>query len=243
MGALSTIYRRELTAYLHSVLGWIVAAVTLLLNGVLFFAEALGPAAGQRLSADVLARFFFNASGLVAIAAVALSVRLIAEERQLRTIALLNTSPASDAAIVLGKYLAALSFLGLITLLTLYMPLLVMVNGRIAPGQIMVGYLGLVLIGGAVLAIGMFASSLTRSYLLAAAVGAALTGGMFLFWQLSSVVDPPLARVLAGLSLHAIHFQGFLIGVLHLRDVVYYLAVTYFFLLLATRVMEARRWE
>jgi ABC-2 type transport system permease protein len=89
----------------------------------------------------------------------------------------------------------------------------------------------------------MFATSLTRSYLLAAALGAAGTGAMFLLWHLSQVVEPPLSRVLAGLALHAIHFQGFQIGVLHLRDVVYYLAVTYFFLLLATRVMEARRWE
>jgi len=240
---LSTIFRRELAAYLHSALGWIVAAVTLLLNGVLFYAEALGPAAGQRLSADVLARFFFNASGLVAIAAVALSVRLIAEERQTRTLALLRTSPVSDAAIVLGKFLAAFVFLGGITLLTLYMPLLVMVNGKVSAGQIVVGYLGLLLIGSAVLAIGMLATALTRSYLLAAALGAAATGAMFLLWHLSRVVEPPLSGVLAGLALHAIHFQGFLIGVLHLRDVFYYLALTYFFLLLATKVMEARRWE
>jgi len=240
---LSTIFRRELMAYLHSALGWIVAAVTLLLNGVLFYAEALGPAAGQRLSADVLARFFFNASGLVAIAAVALSVRLIAEERQTRSIALLRTSPVSDAAVVLGKFLAALVFLGGITLLTLYMPLLIMVNGRVSAGQIMVGYLGLLLIGSAVLAIGMLATALTRSYLLAAALGAAATGAMFLLWHLSRVVEPPLGNVLGGLALHAIHFQGFVLGVLHLRDVFYYLAVTYFFLLLATKVMEARRWE
>jgi len=240
---LSTIFRRELTAYLHSALGWIVAAVTLLLNGVLFYTEALGPAAGQHLSTEVVARFFFNASGLVVIAAVALSVRLIAEERQTRSIALLRTSPVSDSAIVLGKFLAAFVFLGGITLLTLYMPLLVMVNGRISIGQIAVGYLGLLLIGSAVLAMGMLATALTRSYLLAAALGAAITGGMFLLWHLSRALAPPLSRLFAGLALHAIHFQGFEIGVLHLRDVFYYLAVTYFFLLVAIKIMEARRWE
>jgi ABC-2 type transport system permease protein len=66
---------------------------------------------------------------------------------------------------------------------------------------------------------------------------------MFLFYQLSFVVDPPISRVLRGITIHAGHFQGFQIGVLHLRDVVYYVAVTYFFLLLATKVMEAKRWE
>src|SRR5690554_6529003 len=156
-----TIFRRELAAYLASPLGWIVAATVLLLDGLLFYAQALGPAAGERLSAEVLSRFFWTTSGLVAIAAVALSVRLLVEERQLDTLVLLNTSPVRDREIVLGKFLSAFAFLGGITLLTLYMPLLVMVNGKISAGQIGVGYLGLFLIGGAVLAVGVFASSLT----------------------------------------------------------------------------------
>jgi ABC-2 type transport system permease protein len=241
--AVGVIVRRELAAYLTSPLGYVVAAVTLLVDGLLFYAEALGPAAGQRLSAEVLARFFFNTSGLVVIAAVALSVRLIAEERQARTLTLLRTAPVADWHIVLGKFLAAFAFLGGITLLSLYMPLLILVNGKISIGQVAVGYLGLFLIGAAVLAIGMFATSLTRSYLLAAITGAALTAAMFLFWPLAQVVEPPLSSVFSGLGLHGIHFYGFQIGVLHLRDVVYYTAVTYFFLLLATTVMEAKRWE
>lgn len=243
MRATWTIFRRELAAYLASPLGWIVAATVLLLDGLLFYAQALGPAAGERLSAEVLSRFFWTTSGLVAIAAVALSVRLLVEERQLDTLVLLNTSPVRDREIVLGKFLSAFAFLGGITLLTLYMPLLVMVNGKISAGQIGVGYLGLFLIGGAVLAVGVFASSLTRHPLLAAATGAALTGALFLFWPLSFVLDPPLSRVFAGLSIHGRHFAGFQIGVLHLRDVFYYLAITFFFLLLSTKVLEAKRWE
>lgn len=243
MRATSVILRRELAAYLHSALGYVVAAITLLVGGVLFYAEALGPAAGERLSAEVLARFFFNMSGLVAIAAVTLSVRLIAEERQTRTLPVLRTAPVGDGQIVLGKFLAAFVFLGAMTLLSLYMPLLILVNGKVSFGQIAIGYLGLLLIGAAVLAIGTFASSLTRSYLMAAVVGAAATSAMFLFWPLAQVVDPPLSTVFAGLALHATHFTGFQIGTLHLRNVVYYLAVTYFFLLMATKVMEAKRWE
>jgi ABC-2 type transport system permease protein len=241
--AVGVIFRRELAAYLTSPLGYVVAAVTLLVDGLLFYTEALGPAAGQRLSAEVLARFFFNTSGLVVIAAVALSVRLIAEERQARTLTLLRTAPVGDWHIVLGKFFAAFAFLAGITLLSLYMPLLVLVNGKIAIGQVAVGYLGLFLIGAAVLAIGLFATSLTRSYLLAAIVGAALTAAMFLFWPLAQVVEPPLSGVFNALGLHGIHFYGFQLGVLHLRDVVYYTAVTYFFLLLATTTMEVKRWE
>ena len=243
MGAVGVIFRRELSAYMRSSIGYVVAAVVLLLGGLLFYAQALGPAAGERLSGDVLARFFYNASGLTAIAAVALTIRLIAEERQDGTLILLNTSPVRDWEIVLGKFLSALAFLAGITVITLYMPLLIFVNGKVSLGHILVGYFGLILIGSAVLAIGVFATALTRHQILAAAVGAVITGTMFLFWPLAQIVDPPLSWVFGGLALHGRHFRGFQGGLLHLRDVIYYLAVTYFFLLAATKVMEAKRWE
>ncbi|MCZ6915658.1 MAG: ABC transporter permease subunit [Gemmatimonadetes bacterium] len=243
MGTASVVFRRELAEYVRSALGYVVVAAVLLLAGLLFYAQALGPAAGERLSGEVLAQFFYTMSGLVAIAAVVLSIRLIAEERQAGTLVLLNTSPVRDWEVVLGKFLSALAFLGAITMASFYLPLLVIVNGKVSLGQVFVGYLGLLLIGSACLAIGLFATSLTRHQLVAAVVGSALTGTMFLFWQLSLVLDPPLSRVFAGLAIHARHFQGFQVGILHVRDVVYYLAVTYFFLLLAIKTMEVKRWE
>ncbi len=243
MRAANVIFRRELSEYLRSPLGYIVAATVLLLDGLLFYSQALGPAAGERLSGEVLARFFYNTSGLVAIAAVALSIRLIAEERQTGTLVLLSTSPVREWEIVVGKFFSALVFLGGITLVSIYMPLLIMVNGKISLGQVFVGYTGLILIGAACLAIGVFATALTRHQLVAVAVAATTTAVMFLFWWLSLVIDPPLSRVAAGLAMHARHFQGFQDGALNLRDVFYYLAVTYFFLLVAIKVMEAKRWE
>ncbi|NNM34651.1 MAG: hypothetical protein HKO53_16345, partial [Gemmatimonadetes bacterium] len=126
---------------------------------------------------------------------------------------------------------------------TLYMPLMILVNGRVSVSQVAVGYLGLILLGAAVLAIGLFASSLTRQQVLAAATAAVITGTLFLFWPLSQIVGPPLSRVFAALAIHGRHFSGFQAGLLHLRDVVYYLAITYVFLLAAVKVMEAKRWE
>ncbi len=242
-GAVGIVFRRELQAYVRSPMGYIVAAVVLLLDGVLFYATALGPDAGERLSGLVLAGFFYNASGLTAVAAVALSIRLIAEERQTGTQLLLDTSPVRDWEIVLGKFLSALAFLSAITLATLYIPLLILVNGKIAVGHILIGYLGLTLFGAAVLSIGLFATALTRHQLVAAAVASVVTGVMFLLWELSQIVGSPLSRVFAALAIHGRHFSGFLSGLLHLRDIVYYVALTYFFLFAATKVMEAKRWE
>ena len=243
MRAIATILQRELSAYFKAPLGYVVAAVVLLLSGLLFYASALGPAAGARLSAEVLSRFFFNVSGLVAIAAIVLSIRLLTEERQNGSIVLLHTSPVRDRDIVLGKFFAAFVFLAGITLATLYLPLLVLVNGKVSWGHIAVGYLGVLLLGGAVLSIGLFASVLTRNALAAAVAGGALTGAMFLLSPLATLMGPPLAGVFAGLAIHGRHFSGFQVGVVHLRDVVYYLSVTYFFLLLATRTLDARRWQ
>ena len=87
------------------------------------------------------------------------------------------------------------------------------------------------------------ASQLQDGSILAAAVAAVITGTMFLFWPLAQIMDPPLSWTFAGLALHGRHFRGFQSGLLHSRDVIYYLAVTYFFLLAAVKVMEAKRWE
>ncbi|MSP17127.1 MAG: hypothetical protein EXR73_11075 [Myxococcales bacterium] len=241
MCATTIIFRRELAAYLRSPMGWVIAAITLLLDGVLFQAFALG--AGKRLSAVALAEFFRYSTLPVAVAAIALSMRLVAEEREQGTMVLLNTSPVRDRDIVLGKFLAAFVFLTGVTLASVYMPLLIMVNGKISVGQVAVGYLGLALWGATMLAIGVFASSLTRHQLVAGIVAAAIAGCFVAFYFLSKVVDGPLKDVFASIDLYARHFPPFQQGVLHLAHVVYYLAVTYVFLLLAVKTMEAKRWQ
>jgi ABC-2 type transport system permease protein len=242
MRAISVIFRRELAAYLQSPVGYIVVALLLFIDGVLFQSLALGR--GERLSADVL-RDFFELTGIVTIiAGVALSVRLIAEERQQHTIVLLNTSPVRDVEIVIGKFLSAFVFLAGMVLLSVYMPLLIMVNGKIAPGELVAGYLGLLLLGGASLSIGIFASAMTRHQLAAVAVAGAISGFLVLLFHLARTVDEPLRGVLERLDMWWLNFRGgFMVGVINLADVVYYLAVIYFFLLLATKTMEAKRWR
>jgi ABC-2 type transport system permease protein len=129
------------------------------------------------------------------------------------------------------------------TLLTVYMPLWILKYGKISVGHILVGYTGLLLLGAAALAIGVFASALARSQVVAAIVGAATLAGMIVMWMLARAADPPLNRFLSALALHHNNFMPFKTGVLELGSVAYYLAVTYFFLLAATKVLEARRWR
>ncbi|HEY6034329.1 MAG TPA: ABC transporter permease [Kofleriaceae bacterium] len=241
MRATSIIYKRELGRYLRSPIGWIIAAAALLVEGILFQSQALS---GEQLSAIVLERYFYYASGIPLFCGVLLAFRLLAEERQNHSMVLLKTSPIRDTEIVLGKFFAALTFLAIIFGLSIYMPLLVKGNGKITFAQIFVGYFGMFLLGSATLAIGIFASALTRHQIVAALLGAVFVLIMCMLFPLAKRLDSPVRDVLEQVDLWWIHFQnGFMRGILNLKDVIYYLAVTYFFLLLAVKTLEAKRWQ
>jgi ABC-2 type transport system permease protein len=234
------IARRELGAYVRSPLGSVIIAVALLVDGIFFYTEALSE---RLLSGEALQRFFYNTSGVTTVAALVLSFRLIAEERQTKTFTLLNTSPVRDRDIVLGKFISAFSMVALLTALSVYMPLLLFVNGKVSTGHILVGYLGLLLVGAAATAVGLFASALTRYQVLAAIIGAVILGVLFVFWMLAKVADPPVSDFVSAMSFHHVNFQSFQFGILELQGVAYYVVLTYFFLLAAIQVLEARRWR
>jgi ABC-2 type transport system permease protein len=241
MSATWLILRRELASYLRSMTGYIIVAAVLVVDGILFNAFALG--GPEKRSGEVLALFFYFSSGTTMIASVFISMRLLAEEKQTGTLVLLTSSPVRDREIVLGKFLSAWLFLALMTLLTCFMPLLIMVNGKISFGHVAAGYLGLLLLGSATLAMGTFGSALARTQVLAAIVSGCLVVAMIVAWLLARVTEHPLNQVFEALALYHRHFPPFQVGIIHLRDVVYYLAVTYFALFCATRVLEARRWR
>ena len=241
MKNVALIMRRELAAYLKSPMGYIIVAAVLCIDGLLFNAYALGGRA--KLSSEVLELFFYFSSGTTMIASIFLSMRLLAEEKQTGTLALLYTSPVRDREIVLGKFLSAFLFIALMTLLTVYMPLLTFVNGKVSLGHIAGGYLGLLLLGGASLSIGLFGSALAKNQLVAVVITASMVVAMLLLWLVARVTEEPFRDIFSYLALHGRHFLNFQRGVLHSRDVLFYLSLIYVFLLLTSHVMSARRWR
>jgi ABC-2 type transport system permease protein len=231
---------RELRAYARSPIGYVVAAVTLLGEGIYFYVRGF---TGALLSAEVLAFFFESASGGTMIMAAILAMRLLAGERENGTLVLLNTAPVREAEVVLGKFLAGLAFLALLAVLTGYMPALIFVNGRVSMGHIAVGYLGVLLLAGSSLAIALFASAISPNQIIAALSGGALLAIFFAFFFVAPVTDAPINGFLNGLAIFHVRQRAFMQGVLKLDNVVYNLAVAYFFLLAATKTLEARRWR
>lgn len=235
------IARRELSGYFRTMTGYIIAGLLLLADGLLFNVFVLS--AGEMLSAEVLSNFFEIAFGTTCFASVFISMRLIAEERQTGTLVLLTSSPVQDWEIVLGKFLSAFAFLAIITIASVYIPGLIFINGKVSAGHLFAGYLGVLLVGGATLAIGVFGSTLARNQILSVIFSAIIILVVLLSHLLSRVTDAPLKDIFMALALYARHYPAFKVGVIHLRDVVYYLALIYVALFAAIRVMEARRWK
>ena len=241
MSNVGLIIRRELGSYLRTPRGYFIAAGVLLLNGLLFNAFAIGEE--PQLSSDVLRIFFYWAGIVTMLGGVVFSMRLLAEERWTGTDVLLFTSPIREGEVVLGKYLSALIFLTVLTLMSLYLPALIFVNGKVSWGHIGAGYLGMILLGASTLAVGTFASALTKNPFLAVLLSGLFVGLLELCWPLGQIADPPLTEVLSYVALHTKHFTPFQRGLLQLSDVVFYLGVIYLSLLAATKVLAGQRWR
>jgi ABC-2 type transport system permease protein len=238
---IAVIVRRELAQYLGTWSGYVIAAAMLLASGLFHNVFALGST--PRYSQDVLSDYFFFQSGTTIVAGILFAMRLIAEERQAGTLPLLATSPLTDGQVVLAKFLSALLALAIFLALTVHMPALVFLNGKVSVGHIFAGYLGLLLLGSASVAIGLFGSAIAATQVVAAVVAGVITVVMLLFWLTARLVDGPLGEVIAYLSLHDKHYRPFMDGTVSLANVIFYLSVTAFFLMLARNVLEARRWR
>lgn len=241
MRGMLLIARRDLAAYFNSLWGYAVVAAVLVIDGLLFNVFAVSNTA--RFSSDVLEDFFYFSFGVVCVAAVLLTMRLVAEEKQTGTMTLLDSSPLAGWQIVGGKYLSAMAVLGLLVALTAYMPGLIFLNGKVSMGHIGAGYLGLLLVGSATVAAGTLGSTVAQNQLVAAITSGILVVFLIITWLLARITDPPLADVFSYAALFDRHFQPFMQGRINTEGIVFYLSLTWLFLMLSTRYLAARRWR
>ncbi len=238
MRAVVLIAGRELRAAFASLYGWAILALLLMLDGLFFNAYTLG---SPRPSSEVLSLFFYTNFGVTMAAAVFVTMRSFAAEREQRTLVVLLTSPASEWQLVLGKYFGALGFVLSTVLAASYIPAMVWWKGNLEWGQAAAGYLGLVLAAAVCVAIGISCSALAPNQLAAGVAAGFLVTLQVLFWLLSGISDPPLDGVFAAMDLYREHFEPFQEGTVQLKTLVYAPSVSFLFLFASVRVLEARR--
>jgi len=230
------ISRREIRTYFNSAVAYIVVTVFTVLTGYLFFTQLF-----VEKQADM--RGFFNIMPLLFMFMVpAITMRLLADEKGSGTLEMLITMPVRDWEVVLGKYLAAMALLATALGLTLVFAITVRYLGPLDRGPALGGYLGLLLMGGAYVAIGLMCSAFTRNSIIAFIVAFAISFALYLFGRLTQFVPATLQPILAFLSIEA-HFENISRGVIDSRDVIYYLSVIAVSLLVATTSLESRRWR
>lgn len=243
-----TICRRELAGLFLGPLAWVLLCLTLFLNGfyfVLYLGLSQGDVDGS-LSLALGGSWLYW--GVLILVPPLLTMRMISEEARSGSLEFLLTAPVGDLAVVLGKLLAATLFMGILwTSIALYGVLLAALGAAPDWGQLATALLGSVLISAFFCAIGLAASAGTQTPLLAAFLAFVASIAVLTlpivpdFMGLSR--DGWLASTLARCDVIA-QFQGaFLRGVLDSAHIVFLLVWTGFFLFLATRLLETRRWR
>jgi ABC-2 type transport system permease protein len=254
MSNVLTIFRKELNSYFSSPIAYLVLAFFGFLAGYFFYvyvaifvsrgmeSQMMGRGMPMDVNEWVIRPLLSNLSVIGLFMIPMITMRLFAEEKRSGTIELLATSPIRDIEVILGKWLAALVLyacaLGVsaLSVATLYL------YGKPDLAPIVTGYLGLLLQGGALLAVGTFISTTTKNQIIAAFVTFAVCLILWVLDWVSAYETAGWAKVVAYLSVIT-HFEPFAKGVLDTKDVVFYLSMIFFGLFLTSRSMESLRWR
>ena len=212
------IFRRELAAYFFSPMAYIVITVFLLLTGWFFTSQLF-------LSDDSSLRSMFNIIPFIFIFFTpAITMRLISEERKSGTIELLVTMPISDLEIVLGKYFAGLGLLIAALFFTFPYALTITLLGEPDMGMLICGYLGLVLMGASYVAIGVFASTISKNQVISFIIAFLIIFLLYLFDKILFIMPAYLVPILQFMSFDY-HYSNIGRGVIDSRVLLFYLSL------------------
>ena len=234
MGA---VYKKELKSYFSSPIGFVFIAVVFFLSGIFF------------LSANILAGtadmsgFFSSYQEIIIFLIPMLTMRIWSDEKRNRTDQALLTAPVGLTRITLGKYFAALTVYGIAASVTIIYALTLASVADVDSLVIVSNVFGMLLVGMAMVAVGMFISNLTESQV----VAAVLTFGVALLTVLMesiALVIPWkwLANAVINLSVFS-RYNDFSVGMFNFSDVLYYVSHAVIFLFLTVRALENRRWR
>lgn len=244
-----TIAKREYRAYYASLTAYLFTFLILVVIGG-FFAltiwvtlDSLGqlPPPGVDL---VLFPMMF----LLVFACPAFTMRLLSEEQRLGTLELLMTAPVRDFELVVGKWLGSFLFVATLVAVTLIFPLAMqlMTSPGIDQGPMVTGYIGILLVSAAFLAIGVAISGLFTNQI--ASYIMTLSVIVFMWWIVGVFSQAGEAgsfatNLFSFLDMKTHFYDAMVVGVLPLSGVVYYLSITAFGLLLGSVITETRRWR
>jgi ABC-2 type transport system permease protein len=249
------IWQREMKSYFVSPIAYVVLTVFLFIAGYFFYIiltslvqqtmmqAAYGQGSPPADIPGMVSRSFFGTVSVVLLFMIPmLTMGLFAEEKKRGTIELLLTTPVGNVQALMGKYLASLTFLTIMFGASLVTVSPLFIYGSPDWKPILSGYLGLVLYGAALLAIGLFISTLTESQIVA---GVITLGVILILWlvdALASGLQGVMKDLVSYMSVIS-HLDDFIKGVIDTTNVIFYLTFAFFGLFLTFRSLESLRWK
>lgn len=229
------IFLREFKAYFISPIAYIVISIFLLVIGWLFFSTFF--LNGQAN----LTRFFMLLPITFAFIIPAITMRLFSEEMNVGTYELLLTLPVTFRDVIVGKFLAAGAFVGMMLAPTLFYAVFTSFLGTLDWGPVIGGYIGALLLGAAFAAVGILASAMTRNQVIAFIIGMTICFALtlltdFLLWFLPDTMVKTFQYFSANF-----HFQNIAKGVVDTRDILYFLSLMFFALYGANLIMQEKK--
>ena len=237
MRNLKAIYMKEMKSYFNSPMAYIFLVIFAVINGYFFTRTFF-------LFNQSDMRSLFNIIPLVYIFFIpAVTMSLIAREKNLGTMEVMSTLPLKDMDFVLGKFLSSLSLIVIGLIITLiHFFTLAQVGTNIDYGAVFTGYLGLALAGAVYSSVGTFASSITDNQVVAFIIGIFIVIIFFLMDKMLMFVPISLTGLIQFLSVDY-HLSNISRGVIDSRNLIYFSSVVGFFLFMTVRVLEIRRWS
>jgi len=248
------ICQKELRSYFSSPVAYLLLTMFALIFGFFFWnsvgyfnmmgleSQMRGQAFPMSVNEYVIRPLLSNISVIGLFFIPMITMRLFAEEKRMGTIELLATSPIRDMEVIIGKWLAAVMLYAVLLLFTAVNFAFLFKYGNPDWRPMAMGYLGLLLQAGGLLAVGTFISTLTKNQIIA---GAATFGVCLMLWVLEWVAGyetATWAKVLAYMSVIT-HYESFGKGVLDTKDAVYYVSLIFLGLFLTSRSLESLRWR
>jgi ABC-2 type transport system permease protein len=247
------IAHKELRSYFSSPIAYAVVGVFAFMFGwfyltvVSWFLSQSTMMAGQmggpiNINQMLIRPLLLNTSVLVLFVLPMVTMRTYSEEKRSGTIELLLTSPITDFQIIMGKFLGATALYACMLLVTAIYVAVLFAYGSPEWGQVVTGYLGLLLLGCCFIAVGLLISSLTRNQIVAAMI----TFAVFLFlWVIDWIgsFSGPTVGSLVGYVSITNHFDDFAKGVIDTKHLVYYLSFITFGLFLTAKAVDSERWR
>jgi ABC-2 type transport system permease protein len=249
------IWQRELKSYFVSPIAYVVLFIFMFICGFWFFTLVNVVVQQTMLQAQysqgatpidapgIICKSFFGTMAVILLFMIPmLTMGLFAEEKKRGTIELLLTTPVGNFQAMMGKYLASLTFLVILFAASgiLISPLFIYSTPDWKP--ILAAYLGLFLYGAAVLAIGLFISTLTENQIVAVVITFGVTLVLWLIESFASSAEGVAKDVLNYLSVVG-HLDDFIKGVIDTTHVIFYLTFAFVGLFLAYRSLESMRWK